>query len=302
MPSLLYIPVFASALVVALMWWILRAKRPALALPWRGVLSADARPTRLTLLPAATVAAQEAAAGSAATGEPLPPGYRVAVVGGGLAGCTAARLLARHGASVTLFERGGDVGGRAATKVMAAGKWPLRVEAGLDCAPSGAVALAEARELAGVPAGAVFPVDDYLYVYSPTAALDGVVLPGRTPAAILRMGAALHVVHRLRLLVFRLRTLASATTLDPLDPLSLCAGHPLLRGDASCAASAARLLGGVVPAEFIVDSLARSMFHTHAGHLPPGYLVGLLGGGGLATRWAVDKGMGTLCRCAGNHF
>lgn len=40
----------------------------------------------------------------------------VAVIGGGLAGLTAAAFLARGGAAVTLFEKAHDVGGRAATQ------------------------------------------------------------------------------------------------------------------------------------------------------------------------------------------
>eukprot|EP00928_Gymnodinium_smaydae_P019721 TRINITY_DN17582_c0_g1_i1.p1 TRINITY_DN17582_c0_g1~~TRINITY_DN17582_c0_g1_i1.p1 ORF type:complete len:431 (+),score=118.07 TRINITY_DN17582_c0_g1_i1:70-1362(+) len=41
---------------------------------------------------------------------------RVAVLGGGIAGCTAAGRLARLGAHVTLVEMGRDVGGRASTR------------------------------------------------------------------------------------------------------------------------------------------------------------------------------------------
>src|SRR5262249_1514763 len=42
-------------------------------------------------------------------------GSNVAVVGGGLAGLTAANYLARAGFSVTLFEKSRSVGGRAKT-------------------------------------------------------------------------------------------------------------------------------------------------------------------------------------------
>ncbi|HEY8459494.1 MAG TPA: FAD-dependent oxidoreductase, partial [Blastocatellia bacterium] len=44
-------------------------------------------------------------------------GANVAVVGGGLAGLTAANYLARAGFSVTLFEKSSAVGGRAKTDV-----------------------------------------------------------------------------------------------------------------------------------------------------------------------------------------
>ena len=48
--------------------------------------------------------------------EPKPAQTDVAVVGGGMAGLTAACFLARAGAGVTLFEKAPVVGGRAATK------------------------------------------------------------------------------------------------------------------------------------------------------------------------------------------
>src|SRR5687768_3957361 len=41
--------------------------------------------------------------------------YDVAIVGGGVAGLTAASYLARGGRTVALFERGAALGGRAAT-------------------------------------------------------------------------------------------------------------------------------------------------------------------------------------------
>ena len=48
--------------------------------------------------------------------EPKPAQTDVTVVGGGIAGLTAACVLAREGAEVTLFEKAPTVGGRAATK------------------------------------------------------------------------------------------------------------------------------------------------------------------------------------------
>jgi hypothetical protein len=87
------------------------------------------------------------------------------------------------------------------------------------------------------------PLPSPRYVYDVRASNDGVTLPGRTPAAILRMGAALHVTHRLRLFLFRLRCLASSSQLDPQDPLSMVLGHPAVKGDASLAAAAERILG-----------------------------------------------------------
>ncbi len=87
------------------------------------------------------------------------------------------------------------------------------------------------------------PLPPPRYVYDVRTSNDGVTLPGRTPAAILRMGAALHVTHRLRLFLFRLRCLASSSQLDPQDPLSMVLGHPAVKGDASLAAAAERILG-----------------------------------------------------------
>src|SRR5918995_7113978 len=48
--------------------------------------------------------------------EPKPAQTDVTVVGGGIAGLTAACVLAREGAEVTLFEKAPTVGGRAATR------------------------------------------------------------------------------------------------------------------------------------------------------------------------------------------
>ena len=48
--------------------------------------------------------------------EPKPAQTEVAVVGGGMAGLTAACFLARGGAKVTIFEKAPTVGGRAATR------------------------------------------------------------------------------------------------------------------------------------------------------------------------------------------
>src|SRR5688500_9803340 len=48
--------------------------------------------------------------------EPKPAQKEVAVVGGGMAGLTAACFLARGGAKVTIFEKAPTVGGRAATR------------------------------------------------------------------------------------------------------------------------------------------------------------------------------------------
>ncbi len=44
---------------------------------------------------------------------PAPPSFRIAIVGGGWAGLAAGVWLARHGASITLFEAGREAGGRA---------------------------------------------------------------------------------------------------------------------------------------------------------------------------------------------
>src|SRR5262245_47600230 len=50
------------------------------------------------------------------TRSPESSGSRVAIVGGGLAGLTAATILARAGESVTLYERSPTLGGRALTQ------------------------------------------------------------------------------------------------------------------------------------------------------------------------------------------
>jgi phytoene desaturase len=45
--------------------------------------------------------------------QPVPPGRRAIVIGGGIAGLAASALLAREGHDVTLLERGSELGGRA---------------------------------------------------------------------------------------------------------------------------------------------------------------------------------------------
>jgi renalase len=44
------------------------------------------------------------------------PKPTVAIVGGGLAGCSAAQILASNGLQLTLFEAGRGVGGRSSTR------------------------------------------------------------------------------------------------------------------------------------------------------------------------------------------
>jgi len=52
---------------------------------------------------------------SAADGAELPPHQRVAVIGGGVSGLSAAHELVKRGFSVTVFERRGHVGGKASS-------------------------------------------------------------------------------------------------------------------------------------------------------------------------------------------
>lgn len=59
---------------------------------------------------------------------PGQPDERVAVVGAGLAGATAAAMLADHGMQVTVFEARDRVGGRVASRVDDA--WPVPVQLG----------------------------------------------------------------------------------------------------------------------------------------------------------------------------
>ncbi len=100
---------------------------------------------------------------------PATSGERVAVVGAGLAGATAAALLAEGGLEVTVFEARDRVGGRVYSRVDES--WPVPVQLGawlfgpddadvLDRMSEGEVGVVElAGEIWRGPDGAVDPVD-----------------------------------------------------------------------------------------------------------------------------------------------
>jgi hypothetical protein len=269
-------------MVLLLVLWIFRKKKEAAILPWSDVLSASRPPPRLMLRPE-----------GGSPGDEDMLGLRVAVIGAGIAGCTAARLLAQHGARVTVFEREATVGGRTSSCTRLVGRWKARLESGMDCVTSGSVALAEAAALAGLTEEDESPVDDFTYTYTRQDAKNGVVLRGRNVNWVLQMGAALHIVNRLRLLYFWLACKASGQLIDPMDPLNMCLPHSLIRTLPSAAALADTALG-ISARSSIVDALARSMFHVNADQLPPAYLLGMLGGFGMANRWKPDLGMSQI--------
>ena len=66
----------------------------------------------------------DVAAYSRHTNRPLfPSGPRIAVVGAGIAGLTAARTLAEHGVAVSVFDKARGPGGRMSTRRWDAGRW-----------------------------------------------------------------------------------------------------------------------------------------------------------------------------------
>lgn len=111
---------------------------------------------------------------------PGVPGERVAVVGAGLSGATAAALLAARGMQVTVFEARDRVGGRVFSRVDDA--WPVPVQLGawlfgeddadvLDRLTSGEVGILDlAGELWRTPDGDIDPVDSKPFTAALTAA------------------------------------------------------------------------------------------------------------------------------------
>lgn len=100
---------------------------------------------------------------------PADSGERVAVIGAGLAGATAAALLAERGLQVTVFEARDRVGGRVFSRVD--DSWPVPVQLGawlfgaddtdvLDRLTSGDIGIVDlAGELWRTPDGDIDPVD-----------------------------------------------------------------------------------------------------------------------------------------------
>lgn len=142
--------------------------------------SALARPVDDRVFFAGEATAEEAAGtvrGAIASGErvvqelmdPAGSGERIAVVGAGLAGATAAALLADRGMQVTVFEARDRVGGR--VQSVTDDSWPLPVQLGawlfgaddaevLDRLSSGDVGIVDlAGELWQTPDGDIDPVD-----------------------------------------------------------------------------------------------------------------------------------------------
>lgn len=111
---------------------------------------------------------------------PASSGERVAVVGAGLAGATAAALLAERGIQVTVFEARDRVGGRVYSRVD--DSWPVPVQLGawlfgedetevLDRLTSGDVGIVDlAGELWRGPDGDLDPVDPQPFAAAMTAA------------------------------------------------------------------------------------------------------------------------------------
>ena len=297
------VPILATAMVIALGLWVLRSKREPAVLPWTDALDAVNAPGQLLFrrdTPRAAVASAGRGSGtvasSAASGVATPSSsssIRVAVVGGGLAGCTAARLLARHGADVTLFEAEDELGGRAASHTRQVGRWKTRVESGIDCVTSGSAALDTVARIAGVTDDEQSPVDEYVYIFEHDTPTFGVTLPGRNCGSVLRMGHALHIMDRARLLWYRLQCASASRRLDPWDPLNLCLPHPLTKSLPTLAALADAVLG-VSARKTLIEALARSMFQVDAGQLPAAYLPGMLGGFGMANRWKAERGMSQI--------
>jgi monoamine oxidase len=111
---------------------------------------------------------------------PASSGERVAVVGAGLAGATAAALLAERGIEVTVFEARDRVGGRVYSRVD--DSWPVPVQLGawlfgedetevLDRLTSGDVGIVDlAGELWRGPDGDIDPVDPQPFAAAITVA------------------------------------------------------------------------------------------------------------------------------------
>lgn len=112
--------------------------------------------------------------------EPAESGERIAVVGAGLAGATAAALLVDRGMQVTVFEARDRVGGRVFSRVD--DSWPLPVQLGawlfgaddaevLDRLSRGDVGIVDlAGELWRTPEGDIDPVDPQPFDAAVTAA------------------------------------------------------------------------------------------------------------------------------------
>ncbi len=126
------------------------------------------------------------ASGARAAEEVMIPGSsgeRVAVVGAGLAGATAAALLAERGVQVTVFEARDRVGGRVHSQVD--GSWPVPVQLGawlfgeddsevLDQLTSGDVGIEDlAGELWRTPDADIDPVDPQPFTAAMTTAQGG---------------------------------------------------------------------------------------------------------------------------------
>lgn len=219
-------------------------------------------------------------------------GMRVAVVGGGLAGCVAAHTLANLGIRVTLYEREGQVGGRAATVRHQCGKWSVRVERGVDCFTSGCLAAQALTTAVGLQQESA-SINDYMYVMR-REAKKGAVIPGRswrTVATASEPGTPFTLTRtdQFSMLKLRVREMFSREWWDALDPLSLRGGDGS-RVKQSMGALARSLLTPTV-CDSVVEPLCRTMFHTSPDRLPAGWLYGLLAGQGMALCWNVDGGM-----------
>ncbi|WP_318387289.1 FAD-dependent oxidoreductase [Microbacterium maritypicum] len=170
---------------------------------------------------------------------PATSGERVAVVGAGLAGATAAALLAEGGLEVTVFEARDRVGGRVYSRVDES--WPVPVQLGawlfgaddadvLDRMSEGEVGVVElAGEIWRGPDGAVDPVDPQPFDAAITAAQaapeDSSVADALTAAGIDTADPATNAL----LAILAARTGAGA------DELSSWFAPPLPTGDPKAA-------------------------------------------------------------------
>ena len=224
---------------------------------------------------------------------------QVAVVGGGLAGCAAANALANLGVTVVLYEREDVLGGRAATVRRVIGKWPIRLERGVDCVTSGCTAFDALVNAAGLAEDAG-SINDHAYFFHRENAKGGVVVPGRswyTLAGAADAGSPLALSRwdKVALMWFRMKEVFSLTGWDPMDPKSLASAGDGDHVKTSAAALAAQRFSPAVRGN-VVEMLCRTMFHVGPEHVPAGWLRGMLAGVGMALRWNIDGGMGKLCQ------
>ena len=177
------------------------------------------------------------------------------IVGGGLAGLTAAVYLARAGRGVTLFEKTPDLGGRAATHHHAA----FAFNHGIHALYTGGAASEVLAEL-GVTYSGGSPSDTFVlddgslrsFPASPVALLRSTLLSPADKLALIRLFASLPKTDA--------ATLARVTAREWLDRVARPRRvHRLLRAVAQTFVYTSAL--DVVSAEVLVDKLRRTLEH-----------------------------------------